>query len=138
MTADDWDYETFRLRWQRTHHFACRVPAKTRRARSGEVVYWLKWAIGLTGDPRFAAAIEATKEHKLDRLNSKTLQRVVWRPIERTCIRRMQQLLRVQTRSMRWAAARTANEFHIEAQSFDAVVRRLERAYRAHLRDTEN
>ena len=132
-----WDYETLRRRWERTRvaeQGAYRRPEKTRRARGGEVVNALKEAIGATGDPRFAAAIKALKEHGLDRPDAKTFQRARWRPIEYNCLRRMEQLLRVPARSTRVAAARTAVEFHVEALSFDAVVRRLERAYRSHLR----
>jgi hypothetical protein len=142
MTAGEnlWDYTTLQRRWERALRLvrgaACR-PTKTRRARAGEVVNALKDAFGATGDPRFIAAIAALKEHGLDRPDAKTFQRVRWRPIEYNSIRRMEQLLRVPDRSRRIAAARTAVEFHIEAASFDAVVRRLDRAYLAHLRRTE-
>jgi hypothetical protein len=134
-----WDYETLWRRWERTRcaeQGAYRRPTKTRRARGGEVVNALKEAFGAAGDPRFAAAIEALKEHGLDRPDAKTFQRIRWRPLEFNSIRRMEQLLRVPDRSRRIAAARTAVEFHIEAASFDAVVRRLDRAYLAHVRRT--
>jgi hypothetical protein len=141
MTGDLWSYETLRRRWEMTRHglpgvgserTAYRSPEKVRRARGSEVIAALKEAFGATGDPRLVAAIEALKESGFDQPNAKTLQRFRAVPIEANCIRRIEQLRAREPRpSVRSAAARTAVEFHVEGATFDAVVRRLERAYRA-------
>jgi hypothetical protein len=51
--------------------------------------------------------------------------------VDRVCVRRIHDLLeRDKTLSVRVAAARVAVEFWVSGPSFDAVVKRLERAYR--------
>ena len=82
-----------------------------------------------TGDTRFSAAIEAITEYGLDRQNAGTW-RLQERHEERFCIYQMEHLLRRDASlSVRRAAARVAVMALVDGASFDAVVKRVERAY---------
>lgn len=126
------DYETLRAHWERARRDAGRVyrPEKIRRARRGEIVSALTTMHAATGDLRFGDALAAMVEHRFDRQHAGTW-RIRERQEERVCIWRMHELrVRGKARSERQAAAMVAVMFCVGGLSFDAAVRKLERAYR--------
>jgi hypothetical protein len=104
-------------------------PPRRRRASGASLITALTAMQAKTGDSRFGAAIEAIKEHKLDQQDAGTWKNVAH--AEMACVRRMLALVNGKGRlSSRHAAARVAAEYAVQGKSFDAVVKRLERAYR--------
>jgi hypothetical protein len=127
------DDKALRAAWERVIPLQRRIygddsTKASRRARYGEMVAALEAMHSATGDARFVAAIEAMKEHGFDRQDAGT-----WRRLDRTekvCVRRMHELLlRNRVRSVGHAAGMVAVMFSIDGASFDAVRKRLERAY---------
>jgi hypothetical protein len=120
-------------RWERiraAEQLIYRRDKKISRARVRSVVAFLKGlrdhkdALGRLIDPRFDDMARTT-EH-FDRSSRPAYMRHV----DTVCVARIEQLTRNGTTSVRIAAARTAVEFCVPGQSFDAVVKRLERAHR--------
>jgi hypothetical protein len=127
-----WDFEALRAAWERAipmQRGIYRPQKKRRRARSGETIAALEDMYAATGDASFRAAVESMKKYGLDHQDAGTW-RVRETRVETTCIARMHHLRkRDGTLSVRRAAAMAAVMFWVEGASFEAVVRRLERAY---------
>ena len=133
MTGDPFDREALRSAWKLATDMQRRIYAQQkkirRRARSGATVADLQMMQAATGDPRFVAAIEAMKAHGFDRKDAGTWKRI-FDGDQRLYVRRMHELLtRKRVRSVSDAAAIVAEMFCVGGQSFDAVVKKLERAY---------
>jgi hypothetical protein len=103
---------------------------KARRARYGEMIALLEDKHAVTGNPRFGAAMEAIKERGFGRQHAGTW-RTRKKQDERVYVARMHDILeQKEAPSIRTAAARVAVEFWIPGASFEAIVKRLDRAYR--------
>ena len=128
------DDKALRAAWERVIQLQRRIygddsTKASRRARYGEMVAALEAMLSATGDARFVAAIEAMKEHGFGRPDAGTWKRRLDRT-EKVCVRQMHELLsRSWARNPRHAAAIIAVMFSIDGASFDAVRKRLERAY---------
>jgi hypothetical protein len=101
---------------------------RLRRPSGPATVAALRGMLAQTGDDRFSAAIEAIIEHGLDQQDAGTSKRMLG--IEDAYVRRMLMLTSAHRLSIRNAAARVAVEYWVAGESFYAVVKRLERAYR--------
>jgi hypothetical protein len=129
------DDKALRAAWDRVIPLQRRIygddsTKASRRARYGEMVAALEAMHSATGDARFVAAVEAMKEHGFDRQDAGTWKRR-FDSTEKVCVRRMHELLsRNRARNARHAAGMVAVMFSIDGASFDAVRKRLERAYR--------
>ena len=125
-------YEQLRERWERiqvAEQLIYRRDKKISPARVRSVVAFLKGlrdhkdASGRLIDPRFDDMART-----IERFDGSS-RPAYMRHVDTVCVARIEQLMRNKT-SVRIAAARTAVEFAVPGQSFDAVVKRLERAHR--------
>jgi hypothetical protein len=128
-------FDALRKRWERVcgeqvlNREARFYPRRRRRASGAAIITALTAMQAKTGDSRFGSAIDAIKEHKLDRQDAGTWKNAA--EAEMACVGRMLALVNGKGRlSSRQAAARVAAEYAVQGKSFDAVVKRLERAYR--------
>ena len=128
-----WDYKALSEIWKLAANAQRRIYSNTKapkRARVGEMIAALSAMYHCSGDPRFTAAVEAIKEGGFDKANAGTFK-ARERAEDQLYARRMHYLLaRDKTMSIRIAAARVAVEFIVPGATFDAVVKRLARAYR--------
>lgn len=128
-------YDVLQARWERVHAREGEVYVRTkkmRQARGSETIATLKVWYAATGDIAFREAIEAAQKRGFDRQNSSTLKRardMAHGYNEEVSLAMMVRLLR-RGRTLRSAAARTAVAYSVPGNSFDAVVKKLERAYR--------
>jgi len=120
--------------WYKAALKAASAEAATRNRPSvPEVMAMLQDMHVASGDQAFAEAVNAIKKHGFDRANAGT-----WKNAQekifgetRTCVARMEWLIeRKKVPSVRQAAAQVAVEYSIAGASFNAVVKRLEGAYR--------
>jgi hypothetical protein len=127
-------YKALRKRWEavcgpRRRKLEAGIYRRPSRRPSGPaIIAALEDMQARTGDGRFGSAIEAIKQHGFDRQHAGTRKNVA--ATERAFVGRMLVLTNVKRLSVHKAAAHVAVEFWIAGQSFDAVVQRLERAYR--------
>lgn len=125
-------YEQWRERWEKARaaeRLIYRPDKKISRASVRSVVAFLRGVRshkdkrGRLSDPRFDNMARAIEGFRFDRSS----RPAYFRHVEAVCVARIVQLVCNNGTSVRLAAARAATEFFVEAQSFDAVVKRLER-----------
>jgi hypothetical protein len=127
-------YAQWRERWEKAHAaelLIYRADKKISAAKIRGVVAFLKSVRGhkdkrgRLSDPRFNNMAQVIEGFHLDRSS----RAAYYRHVDTVCAIRIEQLVRNRT-PIRIAAARAAVEFCVPGQSFDAVVKRLERAHR--------
>lgn len=120
------DYDTWRERWERVHlaeRLADRPAMKVSRARVRRTVIDLRAIYKASGDRRLEAMANVVYGFapRTNRDYTKAAKLVY--------MARMRQILRNNSRTVHNAAAQVAVEFAVPGQSFDAAVKKLERAW---------
>jgi hypothetical protein len=143
-------YAAFCRRWE-AHRFAEQSDFRKPGAeikRVGEVVATLRVLYEETRNPCYNDAVRDIEERGIGRGAKLAWRRAFARHVKDVCLARMAHLLRKakedadedagenadEAPPVRVAAARTAAEFHVPGRSFDGVVKRIERAWRAEVR----
>jgi hypothetical protein len=130
-------YEVLQARWESVHAREGEIYVRTkkmRQARGSETIATLKVWYAATRDIAFRKAIEAAQKLRFDRQNSSTLKRardMAHGYDEKVFLAMMVRLLQSgRAPSLRSAAAQATVAYSVAGNSFDAVVKKLERAYR--------
>jgi hypothetical protein len=119
-------HDQLRELWERMHEHELKREKSIRRASAPEVIAALEFMFAATDDPIFTQATSAVRRH------AGKLQ--FTRQDRRTYLRRIHHLVSRRKIPVRAAAARTAADFFVPGDSFDAVVDKLERAYKKEIR----
>jgi hypothetical protein len=126
-------YKDLKARWDRVRaaeaHAYRRAP-KPRLPREQEIAAGLDALYAATGNADYASAFEALQKDGSNRRRSWKWTPLREKNADAVYLDRMHWLVQQQRHSQRHAAALVAVEFFIPGKTFDAVVNRLELAYR--------